>query len=73
MPRRRVTAGLNRLAELPLEIFQEVMRYVLNVFTKRLHNYNDYNLFAGIYVPYDAPSEQRENMVLRQAIRQAAV
>ena len=37
MPRRRVTPRfVNRLAELPLEIFQEVMRYVLGVFTPRL-------------------------------------
>ncbi len=31
-----------------------------------------YNNYDGLPVPYAAPSEQKENMVLRQAIRQAA-
>ena len=36
MSRRRVTAELNRLASLPAEVFEEIMRYVLGVFTGRL-------------------------------------
>lgn len=37
MPRRRVTPTvINRLAELPMEMFEEVWRYVLNLYTSRI-------------------------------------
>ena len=36
MARRRVTGFVNYLASLPLEIFEEVMRHVLGVFTRRI-------------------------------------
>ena len=45
MARRRVTRVVNRLAELPREIFAEVMRHVINI--ARLEEYGDVNNPSG--------------------------
>ena len=48
MPRRRIIRDLNYLAQLPAEIFEQVMRYVLNLFTPRIKNVRQ------IFSPYNS-------------------
>ena len=48
MPRRRVASAINRLASLPTEIFEQVMRHVLGVFTRRLYYRRRYDQLAFI-------------------------
>ena len=50
-----VTREINRLASLPSEVFEEIMRYVLGVFTKRLQNMAPYRIWE-IPVNYTYPN-----------------
>ena len=46
--RRRVTREINRLASLPTEVFEEIVRYVLGIFTGRLRQYGELFFHFGM-------------------------
>ena len=90
MKRRNAILGaVNRLAQLPMEIFEIIMRSMLGVSTRRIRykhqamfertmfelrahwGFNPYSNYDGLSIPYEAPSEMKENFMLRSTVRQA--